>query len=80
MPERKSDDRARLNGKTRDAVDPANVSDDGISAEELHPEAEVGPSVSDEVERAVANPEPINVEDLHRLEAEKKAGKGDGGR
>jgi len=65
MPDEKRDERARSNGKAKEAVDPNNVSADGVSAEELHPEAEVGPSKPDGVEKAKQEG-PINVEDLDK--------------
>lgn len=51
------------NGKLPEPVDPDNVTPDGIPAEVLHPDAEVGPSGPAEVEDAV-EAEYIRVEDL----------------
>jgi hypothetical protein len=73
MADSKREERARSNGKTAKPIDPNNVSPDGVSAEELHPEAEPGPSVPDRVEKAVPNDEPINVEDLPERKAEREA-------
>lgn len=60
------------NGKPKEPVDPNNVSPDGVSAEELHPEAEVGPSKSEGVEKAEPSEGPINVDDLPERVAERE--------